>query len=182
MPADQIKVSRGTRIVCGEALLAYAELLAQHHGKTIRGEYENGIIHVAERYCRSNGTLSERRIAFGAISASCRDVSAYSTTPYLQLSTGPRPSVTPACTWMVDHCRRWHSMSLLLWSMLPVSASWILSSLRCTGNDSTQSCDVADPMDSRHCYCNRSRSASYGVLPPKAACGPDRRCRTSLTP
>ena len=28
-----------------EALLAYAELLAQHHGKTIRGEYENGIIH-----------------------------------------------------------------------------------------------------------------------------------------
>ena len=50
-----------------EALLAYAELLAQHHGKTIHGGHEKEIGQVAERYCRSNGTLSERRIAFSAI-------------------------------------------------------------------------------------------------------------------
>ena len=51
------------------ALLAYAELLAQHHGKTIRGEHEIGIVQVAERYCRSYGTLNERRSAFEAITA-----------------------------------------------------------------------------------------------------------------
>ena len=50
-----------------EALLTYAKLLAQHHGKTLHSEHEDGIIEVAERHCRSNGTLSERRIAFGAV-------------------------------------------------------------------------------------------------------------------
>ena len=120
-----------------EALLAYAELLAQHHGKTIRGEHEIGIVQAAERYCRSYGTLSERRSAFEAITAKLPEMfSALSATLSLRRSTGQRHLAAPACTWMGKLCRWRHSTNLPLWPMAPISASWIRSLLRYIGNDS----------------------------------------------